>query len=446
MLLCVLRPIVRLALWIFFRKIDVRGHDRVPSDRSLVFAANHPNVMLDTLILGLTLPDSVPRFLGKSTLFKNPFYAWFLRQLGVIPVARTRDRGSKTYSNRDMLRAACGALRDGHSLVIFPEGISHAEIKVRDLKPGAARIALRTEAEADGQTGVCIVPVGLTYTDPGLFRSDVSVHFGEAIEILPFLRAYHENRNAAEQDLTAQIHERLTALTRHIDNPNLRTVINDLSAIYTDTVADEIPDSSELSRKLQAQQEIIQAVHHFAQADPELVRTFAERLCAHHRKLRRLRLSPDLPPASSPPGGCLLLALLTSPIVLYGFIHNALPYYLPRLFVRPYRDKPETIGTVKMAVGAVLFPLWYLILVGVACLLMDLQSALIYGLTLPTSGLVTLLFDEHILQKWPLWQSVVLPRKRRYYLNRLSRERATIIHDLNAIKEPYRSKKFGGGF
>ena len=142
MLLYILRPIVRLALWIFFRKIDVRGHDRVPSDRSLIFAANHPNVMPDTLILGLTLPPD-PRFLGKSTLFKNPFYAWFLRQPGVIPVARTRDRGSRTYSNRDMLRAACGALRDGHSLVIFPEGISHAEIKVRDLKPGAARIALQ---------------------------------------------------------------------------------------------------------------------------------------------------------------------------------------------------------------------------------------------------------------------------------------------------------------
>ncbi len=435
MLLRILRIIARFVLWVFFRKIDIRGQDRIPSDRPLIFAANHPNEMLDTLILGRYLPGAMPRFLGKSTLFKNPLHAWFLRQLGVIPVARTRDKGSKTAGNRDMLRLACQILQEGGSLVIFPEGTSHAQSKVRELKPGAARIALRTEA--DGRAGICIVPVGLTYSDPGLFRGNVAVHLGEPIEAGPFLK---DNHHTGEQELTAHIHERLTALTRHIDNPDLEAVITDLSAIYTETLATETPDSAELSRELQAQQEIIHAVHHFSNTDPELVQTFTRRLRTHHRKLRRLRLSSDTLPSSSPPAGRLLLALLTSPLVLYGFIHNALPYYLPRIFVRPHRDELETIGSIKVTVGAIFFPLWYLILGGAAYLLTDLISALIYGLTLPVSGLITLLFDEHILQKWPLWQSLILPRKRVYYLNRLSEERAMIIRDLDAIKESYRPK------
>ena len=66
MLLNLLHPIVRLALWIFFREIDVRGRGRIPSDRPLIFVANHPNVMLDTLILGRFVPGRTPRFLGKT--------------------------------------------------------------------------------------------------------------------------------------------------------------------------------------------------------------------------------------------------------------------------------------------------------------------------------------------------------------------------------------------
>ena len=433
MFLNILRPIVRLALWIFFREIDVRGRDRIPSDRPLIFVANHPNVMLDTLILGCFVPGKTPRFLGKSTLFKNSFYARLLRLLGVIPVARARE--GRTASNRDMLRLACQTLQDGHSLAIFPEGVSHAQPRVLALKSGAARIALKAGAEAGGQ--LCIVPVGLTYSDPGLFRSDVSVHFGQAIEVAPFLQSYCRNRNGTERELTRKIHERLTALSRHIDSPNLETVIRDLSAIYAETVAAAIPDTAELNRRLCAQQEIIRAVHHFADTDPDLVRTFGTRLRTHHRKLERLHLQPGILPSSSPPLSHLLLALLLSPVVLYGFIHNALPYYLPSLFVRPHRAEPEMLGTVKIAVGTVLFPLYYLVLIGTVYLLTGLQTALIYGTTLPLSGFITLFFEERILQKWPLWQGLALPRTRRHHLTQLTEERAAIVSDLDALKTRY---------
>lgn len=431
MLLHILRPIARLVLWVFFRKIDVRGYDRVPVGRPLILVANHPNVMLDALILGVCAPGA--RFLGKSTLFRRPLHAWFLRRLGVIPVARAQDEGSEMSRNRDTLRHACQALREGRSLVVFPEGVSHAEMRVRDLKPGTARIALRAEAEADGRAGVCIVPVGLTYSDPGLFRGDVSVHFGEAIEVRAFLQAYREDRRVAEGGLTASIHERLSALTRHIEDADLEAVIRDLCALYAGRVTAELPESEGFSQRLRAEQEIIRAVRHFAGVEPGLVRSFARRLRGHRRKLRRLGLELD---AVAPPrAGRLLLTLLLCPLALYGFLHNALPYYLPRLFVRWRRDAPVMVGTVKLTAGVVLFPLSYLILTGAACLLTDLRSALLYGVTLPVSGLFALFYDERILRGRPLWRGLVSPRG----LRRLSEERDVIVKDLDAIKERYRS-------
>lgn len=431
MLLHILRPIARLVLWVFFRQIDVRGHDRVPVGRPLILVANHPNVMLDALILGVYVPGA--RFLGKGTLFRHPLQAWFLRRLGVIPVARAQDEGAEMSRNRDMMRHACQSLRDGHSLVVFPEGVSHAEMRVRDLKPGVARIAFRTEAEAGGGAGVCIVPVGLTYSDPGLFRGDVSVHFGEAIEARAFLQACREDRRVAEGELTALIHERLSALTRHIEDSDLEAVIRDLSAIYAENVAAGLPDSAELSRRLRAEQEIIRAVRHFAGVEPGLVRSFARRLRGHRRKLRRLGLGPDA--VASPRPALLPLALLLGPLALYGFAHNALPYYLPRLFVRSHRDAPEMVGTVKLTAGIVAFPAFYLMLTGAACLLTGLRSALLYGFTLPVSGLFALFYDEHILRGRPLWQGLVSPRG----LRRLSEERAALLRDLDAIQERYRA-------
>lgn len=74
-MLHILTPIVHFALWVFFRNTDVRGRNRVPRDRPLIFVANHPNVMLDALLLATSVVGNVPRFLGKSTLFKNPLSA-----------------------------------------------------------------------------------------------------------------------------------------------------------------------------------------------------------------------------------------------------------------------------------------------------------------------------------------------------------------------------------
>jgi hypothetical protein len=128
---------------------------------------------------------------------------------------------------------------------------------------------------------------------------------------------------------------------------------------------------------------------------------------------------------------------LLSPLALYGFLNNALPYFLPRLFVRPYRQTPEMIGTIKLVAGAVAFPLYYLIRMAITWLFWGAPTALFYGITLPLSGLFTLFYMERMLEKWPLWRGVVLPRKRTYYLRRLAAERATLTHDLDTVKQRY---------
>jgi len=105
--------------------------------------------------------------------------------------------------------------------------------------------------------------------------------------------------------------------------------------------------------------------------------------------------------------------------------------------VRPYRQEPEMVGTIKLAVGAVAFPLYYLLRSLAAWWLWGGSSALFYAATLPLSGLFVLWYNERLLQRWPLWQGLTAPRRRAHYLKHLASERTALLRDLDRLKEQY---------
>lgn len=436
MLLALLRTATRAILWLFFRKVELHGRDLIPRTGPLLVVANHPNVVLDILVVGSAIPRDDLRFLGKSTLFRSPLLGVMLRLAGVIPVSRTQDAGEPMSANREMLRRAVSVLEENATLVVFPEGLSHAEMKVRPLRPGMARIAL---AAAESGSDVAIVPMGLDFTDPGTFRSDVAIHVGSPVSVVTFLASHQADRRLAEQELTALLHERLAALTRHIDDARLETLVRSLSEIYADHVAQEFEDAGELSRRLRAEQEIIRAAHYFAGREPGLIQEMSAQLRAHLRKLRLLHVHPSsIAPgrwSRQIPGR--IAAVVLAPLALVGWAANAVPYYLPRAFVPRYQREPEMIATVKLAAGAIIFPTYYLLLWGAASLWAGPGAALLGVFAVVGLGLFTILYHERLLVRWPLWHVTAKPRWRRHLLRRLARERAEIVRQLDRLKEQY---------
>lgn len=431
MLPIILAPIVRFALWIYFRRIEIRGREFIPHNQPLIFVANHPNVMLDTLLLATAIPGQTPRFLAKSTLFKRWIYAFFMRCMGAIAVRRDQD--GHHSGNHGMVRQACAVLHRGDNLALYPEGGSRAGRQVRKLKRGAAHIGLR--AVAEGRSDVCIVPIGLTYTTPELFRGDVELHFGPPIAVADFAAIDKVNRNQAATELTKEIHASLRQLTWHVDSPELAQTIEDASTLYADHLARNLPNDPHRSSQLCANQAMIQATHHFAATDPELLRTVSLRLRSYHRKIRRLDLHHSRT-CCQPPRRRLLSIALAIP-ALYGLLHNALPYVIPRLCANRFQRQPEMISTVKFAVGAAAFPLYYLCRTGISGIFWGWPSAIFYGLTLPASGLLALYYKERFLTTMPLWQLFANPQKRRNHLERIAVERDALVAQLDQLKDRY---------
>jgi 1-acyl-sn-glycerol-3-phosphate acyltransferase len=152
-------------------RLRVTGLEHIPADGGLVLAANH-NSNFDPWPLGVPLfPDRFLRFMGKSELFWFPLGA-FIGAAGAFPVRR----GQKDL---EAIETAIELCREGHAVVMFPEGTRRKKglAKKHQAKAhtGAARIALEAK--------VPLVPAAIKGTDRLARLAPLSVVYGEAIRL-----------------------------------------------------------------------------------------------------------------------------------------------------------------------------------------------------------------------------------------------------------------------
>ena len=69
----------------YFR-LTVKGLEHIPSEGPTLFAANHCST-LDPPILGFGIPHQIST-LAKEELFSNPILGWWMKSVGVRPIAR----------------------------------------------------------------------------------------------------------------------------------------------------------------------------------------------------------------------------------------------------------------------------------------------------------------------------------------------------------------------
>ena len=77
--------LLRLALRIYFKRIEVTGVEHVSLDRPAIFVLNHPNALVDPVFLLCLAPRQVS-FLAKAPLFRMPVIGYLVRQLDSLPV------------------------------------------------------------------------------------------------------------------------------------------------------------------------------------------------------------------------------------------------------------------------------------------------------------------------------------------------------------------------
>jgi 1-acyl-sn-glycerol-3-phosphate acyltransferase len=121
----VVRVIARFWIWFFFERIEVRHPECVPPAGPVLLCINHPNNLIDSLLVGSVLPRKV-HFLATAALLRNPVVARVLVAVGAIPVHRKADDPDRMGRHMEMFAACDQAFDRGRLVAIYPEGATRA--------------------------------------------------------------------------------------------------------------------------------------------------------------------------------------------------------------------------------------------------------------------------------------------------------------------------------
>ena len=222
----VLHPILRLiylllrllsaaAVSVFYRRRTVLGREHLRFEGPAIVISNHPSTLMEPLNVGIHVRQEM-FFLANYSLFKHPLSSWILTRLFCIPVKRREDVAEGEARDNDAaFEQSFRHLEKNGVLYIAAEGVSWMHRWVREFKTGTARIAFGAEARNGWGLGVKIIPVGLSYSAPNLFRSEVVVQYGEPVLASDWAAAWQQNADQAVNDLTEHLQRRVTALTIH---------------------------------------------------------------------------------------------------------------------------------------------------------------------------------------------------------------------------------------
>ena len=81
------------------KKIIVNCKENIPKKGAILFMVNHPNGLIDPLIVTTNNPRT-NYFLTRAASFKKPLVRWFLNSLNLIPIYRIRDGVNQLNKNK----------------------------------------------------------------------------------------------------------------------------------------------------------------------------------------------------------------------------------------------------------------------------------------------------------------------------------------------------------
>ncbi|MDP2305417.1 MAG: lysophospholipid acyltransferase family protein [Pseudomonadota bacterium] len=383
-----MNPLIRAAwlalIRLYYREITVSGAPPAPG--AVILVANHPNGLLDPLVLCIGVQRPVA-FLAKSTLFSNPIARLILQAFSAIPIYRAKE--ADTAQNDETFVRCRRLLGERGWLALFPEGISHDEPELQPLKTGAARIALQSRAP-----GLRVVPVGMLYEDKEVFRTRVALTFGTPIEVIP-LPPGEDPSPEAVRALTARIAEALSAVVLEAEN---REVWRGLVAVAAWTSPDGGRDMAALDHRART---LAAAYRSLDEREPERIVEVVDATRHFVRLLDEVGVSDPFAIEARRAGHApsplraIVPLLALAPVALLGAILAWAPYRLVKpLALRLSGGHADIVGTLKLMLGmAILTVTWIAWAIAAALAFGPLAGVgmLVAG---PLSGFVALRWGE----------------------------------------------------
>lgn len=361
-----LRKLIKVALFFFFRKIMVSGKKNLLHHGPLIIVANHPNTLMDPLIIASIMKQEIG-FLGNAGLFSNPFLGRLMKYFNVIPVFRKKDiaKGEKP-NNKNSFSKCHEYLDEKGTILIFPEGNSYYELKLREIKTGTARIALSYESLKGLDSNLKILPIALDYSDAIQFRSMVSVTIDEPISVQNYKKLYLEDEIKGVLKLTETIRQKLDKHIPNTTNKEQEQFLLKTHKFYT-TFNEPLTDLRlNPKQSLLSRTQISKSFYFLNDNNPELYTNTETKVHLFFEQLHNEKLTPGFftdsflrKNSAIVVFGYFFKFLLLAPLFLFGLLTNYVPYILPFTIFKVLKLEIEYKTSLQMIVGLITFPLFY---------------------------------------------------------------------------------------
>jgi 1-acyl-sn-glycerol-3-phosphate acyltransferase len=153
-------------------RVHIEGQERLNPQNTYIFMPNHAS-FLDTLLAFVYIPGD-SRNIIKEEVFSIPLLGLILRRSGHIPLDR-----KNAWKALKSLRQAADLLKEGISVVVFPEGTRTPNGEIQEFKTALFILPIRSripvvpvliegtfQALKRGSILVNPVPLKLTFYDP----------------------------------------------------------------------------------------------------------------------------------------------------------------------------------------------------------------------------------------------------------------------------------------
>src|SRR5215510_8685467 len=429
--------LVRLALRIYFQRIEVTGVEHVPLDTPVIFVLNHPNALVDPVFLLCLAPRDVS-FLAKAPLFRMPVIGYLVKTVDSIPVYRRQDEGEDVTKNQETFIAARKLLARGGTIGICPEGVSHDSPGLKPIKTGAARISLAAVSTGE-VSDLKIVPAGLYYTSKTRFRSSALLYFSNPITVEPVTLDSDGNPpREAVRELSNQIEKALREVILDAQHEEELLTTARAERIFSSASGD---NDDSLKDELKLQQRFIKAYSILQKLQPERLRKLEIRMIRFEEELEQAGVdAEELTPPSSTASvfftilkRSLLFVLMLGPALLGTVAHYPAYRLGGYLATRFSADSEDIISTVKIISAMLLFPLTWLVLAVVAYLTVGWLGAVVTVVVVPICGYIAIRFFEQLDRSIAGVRVLTFFLVRRRFFVRLLAERKAIKNEIISL-------------
>ena len=153
----------RLCCWLLFIRVKTNSFEHLDKNQSYIFISNHQSIF-DIFVIYGWMPF-IFKWIMKSDLRKIPLVGKACASAGHIFIDR-----SNPIAAKHSIEKAAGKLKNGNSVVVFPEGTRTRTGKMTKFKRGAFMLAQ--------ELSLPIVPITLSGSFERLHRNTLKVHPG----------------------------------------------------------------------------------------------------------------------------------------------------------------------------------------------------------------------------------------------------------------------------